>query len=238
MGNLFFWIVRVFSTLVAGCALLATLWLVILGLGQVSTKEKLAELPAQPTFSGYVDVVARTSALPADSENGSNKSQMDASSKRFFAHMDKIEANLNAYGKAMDLGTINRPSLISVILQLLNDDDSETIEDYLTQLEKFTGDMAAQAPAMKKAATNDFRKATPDSILRWFDQAYRKESKDYQANLETAAADYNATLARGKWNLVVAAICFGIFIAFTMLLVLLQIERNTRRNGIIPVTGT
>src|SRR5579872_6036168 len=97
MGNIFFWIVRAFSTLVAASALLATLWLVILGASQVSTKEKLAELPSPPSFSTYVDNVARTSSLPASSDKGTDKTQQDAASKRFFAHMDKIEANFNAY---------------------------------------------------------------------------------------------------------------------------------------------
>jgi hypothetical protein len=214
---------------VAGCALIATLWLAGLGTFQMSRLDTTAELPTQPSFSAYIESVGKKDTGPTgDDGQRDDKAQQDVSTKRFFAHVDKIKANLDAYGSAMGIGYVERQSLNAALLQLLSNDNSDTIDDYLLQLEKFTAQMASQAPAAKKAASRDFRNVSYDAILEWFDGAYRQEAKDAENNSELAAAANSARQTQAKWDLIIAAIFFGIFVLFTMLLVMLQVERNTR----------
>jgi len=229
MGNVFFWIVRAFATLVAGCALVATLWLAALGTIHLSLQDRTAELPAQPSFTAYIESVSKKDTESVgDGGQLDGKAQQDASTKRFFAHVDKIKANLDAYGSAMGIGYVERSSLNDALLQLLSNDNAETIDNYLSQLEKFTGQMAALAPSAKKVASRDNRNVSYDAILDWFDGAYRQEVKDIETNAEEAATANSARQTEARWNFIIAAIFFGIFVLFTMLLVMLQVERNTR----------
>lgn len=228
MGNIFFLIARTFSTLIAGIALVGAAWLAITGVTQIYSPDKEAPPPSHPTFAAYIDSIAQKGAADTTDPQSSNTQGLDDASKRFFAHIDKITANLNIYGAVAQVGYVDKNSLREFLLQSLNNDNTDTIEDYMAQLETFSGEMASSASAIKKVAVHNPAKASFDLIIKWFDTEYRQESKDYEAGVETTEAANTARIAGGHLNLIIAVIFFGIFIAFTMLLVLLQVERNTR----------
>ena len=104
--------------------------------------------------------------------------------------------------------------------------------EYVEDLEKATGDLAANANSLAKLANSDPRRARWDTFLVWYTGQYAQQLSVEVDRIDAQKTKALADAAEAPMLLYGAAIAFGIFVLGTIILVLLRIELNTRRESV------
>jgi hypothetical protein len=153
--------------------------------------------------------------------------------KQLKPHLDAIVGNITTYADnlgqakpdAKALGDYVRTNMQQV-LRLTGDQSLQW--SYVSGLEKATHDLAADASRLSKLDPSDPNRVRWNIFIDWFTDQYKQRlSAELQRinveKMETIAGEEAApALFYG------AASAFGIFVVFTLLLLLLRIELNTR----------
>jgi hypothetical protein len=240
---------RRFFTLVRWFGLIVTS--IALGIAVIAAISGLLKLFHHPNTSVHTPTVTygdfRRAIAPeqssADRNNDTTLQQKQAEAAKAMAeaefekqlkpHLDAIVANITAYADNLGQAKPDAKALGDYVRtnmqQALRATDDHSLQwSYVSGLEKATHDLAADASRLSKLDPSDPNRVRWDAFIDWFTSQYKHQ---LSVELQRISAERMETIA-GKEAapalFYAAASAFGIFLVFTLLLLLLRIELNTR----------
>ena len=192
--------------------------------------QRTVEASAQTTADGNVD----TSVQRKEQEVAKAQAELDFA-RRLKPHIDAMTASLSVYATAVDVGKPSADRLGEFVRGnmatfTIGKDDS-LAWGYVEGMEKAVSDLAADGGRLAKLGVGDARRAHWDQFLQWYTAAYRGQIDQEQRRIAGERAAIAAGKAQAVYDFYKASAAFGVFVLATILLVLLRIERNTRKEG-------
>jgi hypothetical protein len=153
--------------------------------------------------------------------------------KQLKPHLDAIVGNISTYADTLGqakpdpkaLGDYVRTNMQQV-LRLTGDQSLQW--NYVSGLEKATHDLAADASRLSKLDPSDPNRVRWNIFIDWFTDQYKQRLNAELQRINVERIETNAGAAAAPALFFGAASAFGIFVVFTLLLLLLRIELNTR----------
>jgi len=151
--------------------------------------------------------------------------------KRLKPHIDAIVRNLASYAAKTDqakpapqaVGDYVRSSM-----QRFERFGQAVPLEYVEDLDKATGDLAADSDSLAKLENSDPRRVRWDTFLVWYIGQYAQQLSGEVDRIDAEKTKALSDAAEAPMLLYGAAIAFGVFVFGTIILVLLRIELNTR----------
>jgi hypothetical protein len=192
--------------------------------------QRTVEISAQTAAGGTVDPTVQRK----EQEVARAQAELDYE-RHLKPHLDAIVASLSSYATAVDVGKPSAEPVGNFIRQnmatfTIGKDDG-LAWGYVEGMEKAVSDLAADGGRLAKLGVGDARRAHWDQFLQWYTAAYRGQIDQEQRRIATERASVASGKAEAILDFYKAAAAFGVFVLATILLVLLRIERNTRRDA-------
>jgi hypothetical protein len=239
----FFGLVRWFGLILTVAALAAA---ALFGIGGLSKLTGNADEHVKRPTAGYADFQrtaesSQTQAGGADptiqrkeQQLARDQAELDFA-RRLQPHLDAIVASLSSYATAVDLPKPSAEAVGNYVRQTMQsfviDKDDSLAWGYVEGLQKAVIDLAADGGQLAKLGQGDARRAHWDQFLQWYGSAYREQIAQEERRIAAERAEAAAGKVGAMINFYMAAAAFGVFVLATILLVLLRIERNTRREA-------
>lgn len=179
------------------------------------------------------------------SKTGSNKTDADESvskaesssekeDKEYFEKLDSVLSSiineLNEFAKATDQGSVNEKGLEKYLIQnteSMGRDDYLIFLDNLSEASEDLNDKAEEIASLKPEDEKYIQWSK--DFLPWFITTYTKEYNKELQRIQDEKMEDKLSQASSLVTAGIAASAFLIFVFFTLILLMVQIEKNTRR---------
>ena len=244
MKNTMFKIVGVFSFIAACLALVAAIAVGVTGgstfmkgagIWFVDVEKKVKEGDKAPDLgveSFKIQKVLSASKSPTtakkDTNGGSAKVEDSVFDKKKKELEDKIVGQIAAFAAIAKQDGVNNDGLVNY----LEANSVVSGQEYLSFLEKLSADfgsLSSKASEMSILSTSDPKYVGWMEYVQWYTEAYMGHIKEQQDKIDAKKSEAVLQQAEGLKLLMYAAAPFCAFISFIMLLLIVQIEKNTRK---------
>ncbi|HOI82753.1 MAG TPA: hypothetical protein PKW30_00440 [Campylobacterales bacterium] len=244
MESKFFSIARKFSFIMAGLTLV-----IAIGFGLYAAT-KLISHPVNETIK--VPSVSSASYFDEKSASAENeeakqspkvlnekagKSAVDEAAEKAAAVVTK---NLNECASKI-LGTTGEYYRTNGVADVFKNNFAKQIMDIADEqkaIEFFGAISKDSAEVVKNQQKIKESGKEPTSFIDWYFGKYVEQLKEEKARIEQEKADKEASKVEAMLLVYLAAVAFGIFVSFTIILVLFRIELNTRKQDVSEVVAT
>lgn len=235
MGKRFFKIVGVFSYGVAAIALLGAIGLGIVSAGNYFSGVDDAVQEPTVTLEDYTNQNVAESMgneHSGDEEIAGDSARQEAQNEDYFERLnpllERIVEAFDAYGFATDQGGVEADGLQAF---LVNNTEILDREAYLAFLEE----LAVQAEALAGNANKAETEVVWTEFVTWFTNTYVQDYAEELSRIESERVAQSVSRGEAVGGAFSAGVAFSVFVLFTLILLLVQIEANTRRS---PVSET
>jgi len=239
MGKRFFKIVGVFSYSAATLALIAAIALgVIAGSNYFGSVDEGIAKP-QATLEQYLreknqDHEAQAAAKkkpPAGSSNPDDREDADREYQATLGPLfDRIVSSLDKFAATTNQRTVNRKGLEEYLIDNTEELDREEYLTFLKALANETEKLAEQAPSTIKDEPDSPSYVEWSEFVFWFATNYMQQYRAELGRIQAEQAEQTAERIASLTTAAAAAVAFLAFVFFTMILLLVQIELNTRKS--------
>jgi hypothetical protein len=242
----FFQITRWFIFLCASISAVVAVFFLVQSLYGWSQSPDRSVSVEPPRYSSFTEmVVKKKAAAPATALDGvvRQKEKQAAAAqadlefeKKLQPLVDKIFSNLSVYATATEQSAPLADGIRSYLKQKMRQvqgvsQGKESLQwSYAEGLVKVTADLSDASGKLSRLAVDDPQRAEYVDVIEWYSKSFieRIQSEHNRIRSEEQAA--SVAKVEAVAHIVAAASAFGGFAAFTIILVLLRIERNTRKN--------
>jgi hypothetical protein len=151
--------------------------------------------------------------------------------KRLKPHIDAIVRNLASYAAKTNQAKPAPQAVgdyVRSTMQQFERFGQAVPMEYVEDLDKAAGDLAADADSLAKLENSDPRRVRWDAFLVWYTGHYAQQLNGDVDRIDAEKSKALSDAAEAPMLLYGAAIAFGVFVFGTIILVLLRIELNTR----------
>lgn len=233
MERNFFWIVRLFGLLIASISLLVVLVSGYLAFDQYTATANETATPPKVELSKYKELVADniTRESLASERVAENANSATSSTKESDPLQDEIKdkfeaivSNLNKYAakQAVSQDMVNEKGLANYLSEQTSGFDESTQILYIRQL-------AQESEKLSKSAIEE-KAIEWTQFLEWFTSEFKAQLAGEQERIQLERMTASQEKAEASITLAFAGGAMLVFMFFTMILVLLRIEINTRKD--------
>ena len=236
MERKFFTIVRILGAFIASLSLLAVVSGGIMAYNQLTSAADTEIKTPQVEFSSF----EKESAPSADGneqnyeeDKSIQKNVVDGDTsdyeKQFDKYFTKIVDNINKYAEKYNVGTVNEEPLKNYLNGQLENYDADLALSYMHQLTTITAQLLT-SPNAKNTITGEPMKW--DELITWFNNKFQQQVSLEQERVQSEEMEAASDKIAGLTTLGVVGASLFVFMFFTMVLVLLRIESNTRKDAV------
>lgn len=233
MGKRFFSIVGGFSYGVAALALLVAL---ILGLMSATHYFGGVDDTNDPDTPKLTEYQTRSANEPDTDANGMERDpeeeELSESDREYFETLrpllTSVYKSINQFAQKTDQSTVNKEGLEKFLIDQTPYLDRDGYLDFLRALDNELTGLEEQAETIAEKGPKSEEYVRWEKYIEWFVGQYRESYEQEQERIQEERLEQQADRATSIGYLAVAGSAFAIFILFTLVLVLLQIEKNTR----------
>lgn len=239
VSNLFFRIVGVTSSIMAGLSLLAAvIFALIAAPAWLSGADDELQSPAL-TVDQYKaaqssdtqdTATPEQSSRPADSEEAAEQEAFD---NEYNAHFQRMVRALNRFANSTGQGSVNRDALWEHLVSQgwgTQVENREEMLTYISSLADAMEDLAAKASEIARLDPGDQGHVAWDEYLFWAIDHYEEEMQTELERVQMEHQQQSIERTESLVQLAVAGSAFTTFVLFTMILLLVRIEANTRNS--------
>lgn len=196
---------------------------------QVKKEEKPVDLGVENYKVQRVLSASKSSTGKSQAGSGNAVSQVDSLFEQKKRELiDKIAGQIGSFATIARQDSVNRDGLEAYF------DEATVVEgdEYLAFLEKLNVDfvvLGSQASEMAKLDPDDKKYVSWDKYIGWYTSSYMENVTRQRQEVDARTAEALAQQAAGLKTLGFAGAVFMAFLLFVMLLVAVQIEKNTRK---------
>lgn len=253
MENTYLAILRVTILLIASLTLLAAILMAVTSLPaflSVPEKEEVTiDKSEYPKLDNYLQEHKATSAVIDENVAPDNNSQSNSESSSYGVSKKEAAKTLKSYIVSIINGATVTEDLIlkDIFSKTENGIPEQHHDDFYKSINALVIDLAKKSKEQKAVYERyyDYNSATQDknfidvfALIDWHRQKFVEnlESKDAEQNAMIAEAE--AKKSNAKESVMFAAGCFGFFVFFVFLFIIIKIERNLRVISERPSSGT
>lgn len=253
MENTYLAILRVTILLVASLTLLAAILMAFTSLPaflSVPEKEEVTINKSEyPKLDSYLQENKATSTAIDENIAPEDDSQSNSESNSYSASKKEAAKALKSYIVSIINGATVTEDLIlkDIFSKTENGIPEQYHDDFYKSINALVTDLAKKSKEQKAIYDRyyDYNSATQDknfinifAAIDWHRQKFLEniESKDAEQNAMIAEAE--AKKSKAKESVMFAAGCFGVFVFFVFLFIIIKIERNLRIISERPFSGT
>ena len=236
MKNKMFKIVGAFSFFISFIALLGSFGLAFLGgstfLGEVDesintpvlaiedyVKSKSTSKPQVPTTN------------KTEGSNTKNDEENAIYQKALSKHFDSVVKSIDSFSTITNQGSANREGLEKYLIKATKETSRE---EYLIFLESLSKELVALESKAKTIVSLESDSPSPeyvewDGFLEWYSTSYMENFNNEKEQIALEHLEAQANKAEGLTQLIAAGSMFTLFILFVLIMLLVQIESNTRK---------
>lgn len=237
MGIRFFKIVGVFSYIAAALALLAAVALAIIGGTQLGKRVDNTIQKPSPTVDGFLreqkaalqDQRQRNAPNASPSNESARKAATAAFQAKLSPLLTRIVSALDTFAEQTAQEKVRRDGLENYLIKQTPELQGDTYLEFLSSFAKEAEDLAGRAPQIARLPVDDPAYTRWQDFVTWFVTSYMEQYRAEQVRIQQERAEQAAGRIEALTTLGTAASAFLIFVFFTMILLLVKIEENTRR---------
>ncbi len=238
MGIRFFKIVGVVSYIAATLALIVAIgFAVMAGVGFVGRVDDVAKQP-KPSFDEFLqkqraEAASRTqSDTPPESSLNDNEPKIEdqAFQAKLTPLLNRVYAAVNRFGAATNQGSVEPAEFEKYLLKRTDEFDQEKYLAFLSSLGDAMEALASRSAQIAALPETDPGYVKWEQYVTWFTTTYIDQYHKEQRRIEEEKIAQEAERMRSLTLLAAAGSAFLAFVFFTMILLLVQIEANTRHS--------
>lgn len=244
---IYFSIVRWFSFSVATVAIIIVLVSGYIAVSTFLSVSKNDHIEPKPLTYESLDKIQRgqEDARYASSEQENNSEQFDQQIKqtnRLKEKQEKIDAlflkfekNMNQYAKALGQASVKEIGTNSIKDYIQSYDDLGKPFVFWNTVVTFSEDLSLSSKEIAGLNEGNLRRVDWVKSLEWLATNYRDNIDAVQRAKNNKKVKQAVALSEASTTLMVTGVAFLVFMLFTVILVLLKIESNTRAKNINTV---
>ncbi len=231
MERKFFWIVRLVGLLIASASLLVVLVSGYMSFDQYTTTANEAVAPPKVELSKYKAVMAEEiinenldGEESVENNNTPSTNENDPLQKEYDAKFNSILSSLNGYAtkEGVNQSTVSEEGLRNYISEQMSDYYNDIQILYITQL--------AQESELLLKSVIDVNPIEWSNFVEWFTLDFKTQWANEQERIQMERMAASQEKEEALTTLAFTGGGLIVFMFFTMILVLLRIEINTRKD--------
>lgn len=230
MGIVFFKIVGWFSYAVALLALLASIGLAIAGAAGFAGHPVEAAKPVKPALDKFFQSAREEQAQHPDEDADKSSPGAGKDDKTIQGKIDHIAAALDKFAAATGRDSIEHDDLNQYLTDGV-DLDKEQLPDFLASLADESDKLAAKGAEIAKLPENSPERIDVGKFVKWYGSAYKDQLESEKARIGQQELEQAEKHVQAMTFLAAAGGAFALFVSFTMTLLMVKIEENTRKQS-------
>lgn len=233
MERKFFSIVRIIGSILASIALLVVIGGIIMAYDQYSDTANVNMETPKVEFSDFEESQKKKEVVKKEiSKNITqvNEAPEDVFQKKFEKYMKIISDNINQYALKYNVDTLNDQGARNYFNEKIESYDDTLKEAYMSQFADLTVNLLA-SPNIKN--TPNGLPMSWMTMLDWFEYKFNQKITEEENRIQNEQLEAAASKVNSLETLTIVGGALIVFLFFTMVLVLLRIESNTRAK-IVP----
>jgi hypothetical protein len=236
VGIRFFKVVGVFSYIAAALSLLAAVGLAALASIQFTEKTDETKRKPQVSFEQYQEQVqsSQRNNTPAKEDDPAEvQPKPDNVADGVFQEklglvFNRIVTAIDEFAAANNQGSVNREGLQKYLIDNTAALNRDEYLDFLSALANEAEKLSAKKQQISEMAADDPNHIKWDKFLDWFISSYMQSYNEEQERIQAEKVKQEANKSEALSELAVSGAAFMVFVFFTMILLLVRIEANTR----------
>lgn len=236
MGTRFFKIVGLFSYVVAAVALFAAIALVAIGGAQFTKGVDESIQKPNPTLELFLrdqkaarqDQKPRPGSKAAPSDDAGRKEAVEAFQVKIAPLFNRIVSALDKFAAETKQDSVNPKGLEKYLIKETPELQGDKYLEFLSSLAKEAESLGGKASQIATLPEDDPAYIKWRDFVPWFVASYMEQYRGEQGRIQKERLVQAANRVEALTLLGAAASAFLVFVFFTMILLLIQIEAHTR----------